>query len=75
MKARMTEVKTYNVEPVCEKCGEVLVDDSNGSILASYPPKKRFKCVNCGERVTLSKQYWPQTVAEEFGDARSVDIP
>lgn len=74
MKVRKVEVKTFNIEPLCEKCGEVLEDDSHGTIVATYPPKKQFKCPKCGNRHTLSKQYWPQTVAEEIGEPSIVEL-
>jgi hypothetical protein len=65
MKEKRTEVRTYVVRLMCEKCdgGEML---PTGIALMSSPPKYPHKCNKCGHEDTPrgGKRY-PRTEHEE----------
>lgn len=54
-----TEVNTYNVDYICDKCeGEMVAEDF---YYASFPPLFPHKCVECGHKIKLRSQY-PKTI-------------
>lgn len=58
------EVKTFYKFPVCEECGQKLVQSGGIFILTSCPPQKNFKCKKCGIEERLYEKDWPQTIYE-----------
>lgn len=57
-----TQVKTYEVQYVCDVCKDGYMEP-NGIMLTSNPPKYQHSCQNCNHSVSFRVQY-PRMVYE-----------
>lgn len=51
--------------PICPVCEEILEDTSNGEILTSNPPQKRFTCKTCKITYNITEKDWPKIEYED----------
>ena len=58
-----TEVKTYQIDYVCDECGCGYLRPT-GEALLTHPPKYPHKCKTCGFKKTFKNKY-PTVVTEE----------
>lgn len=56
MAEREREVKTYQVDYLCDECDSGLMQPL-GSVLTSSPPQYPHGCTNCGARKTFHHCY------------------
>lgn len=57
------QVRTYNVEFLCESCSKAALQKT-GLVLTSMPAKIEYRCPNCGIKTYLTESY-PKLVTEE----------
>jgi len=57
---RKFEVETYYEVAVCSECGGSIDVPHGEEVYTSYPPKKNYKCNQCGKVYMLSMENWPQ---------------
>jgi len=59
------EVKTYNVDYICDECGKGKMK-LEGSCLTSFPTQYPHICDNCGASMTFTKTYYPHVIYEKI---------
>lgn len=64
MSESKTEVKTYNVDYICDECGKGKMK-REGPCLTSSPPQYPHICDNCGASVTSRRKYYPHAIYEK----------
>lgn len=66
MAERRTEVKTFLIHLMCDKCeyGEM---KPTASALLSHPPQYPHVCDKCGEKVNIHGGIYPRLTYEEAG--------
>ena len=60
-----SEVKTFEVDMVCDKCGKGLMRPIGNIVFTSYPIQYPHQCTNCGNTDTYTIQY-PYTIVEKL---------
>ena len=57
------EVKTYEIDMRCDKCGEGYMRQVGNIVLTTYPMLYPHECTVCGHRENYKKKY-PYTIYE-----------
>lgn len=65
MSEERREVKTFEVDMICDKCGKGFMRPAGNIVLATYPIQYPHECTNCGNRENYTKKY-PYTEYEEY---------
>ena len=60
-----SEVKTYEIDMVCDKCGQGYMRPVGNIVLTTSPLQYPHECTECGYMATYNKTY-PYTAYEHF---------
>lgn len=63
MAEEMHEVKTFEVDMICEKCNKGHMRPVGNIVLTTYPLQYPHECDNCGHVENYTKKY-PYTIYE-----------
>ena len=59
------EVKTYEIDMVCDKCSQGVMRPLGNIVLTTYPIQYPHQCTNCGNIENYIIQY-PYTAVEKL---------
>lgn len=60
-----SEVKTFEIDMVCDKCGKGVMRPTGNALLLTYPIQYPHQCTNCGNIDIYTVQY-PYIVEEKL---------
>jgi hypothetical protein len=67
-----TQVKTYRIDKVCNKCNEGLLIANGNSMHFNFYSLHTHICNKCGEVVQLQNEIYPHEITEDIGKPKKI---